>query len=211
MNPGVTSERVYAALKDRILSGAMRPGAKLEPNGIARDLISSVTPVRDALHRLIGERLVESHSGEGFHLPHVTEPNLADLYAWHGEILALALRTGDRPVTPLPERTQENGKAIAYETAALFAHLASGSNNAEHRSALDAAGDRLQLARRIEIRLFDDLRPELDAIRDAAGAGDAAPLRKLLVRYHRRRLRATAAIVRAIYRNREAGAADRGT
>jgi DNA-binding transcriptional MocR family regulator len=186
MNSGITSERVYASLKREILSGAMRPGAKLEPIGIAQDLMSSVTPVRDALHRLIGERLVESHSGEGFHLPHITEPNLEDLYAWHGEILALALRSGDRPV------------------AAVFAHIASGSRNGEHRLAVEAAGDRLQLARRVEIRLFDDLRSELDGVRDAAEGGDIAELRKLLARYHRRRQRAIAMIVRSIYRDHQA-------
>ncbi len=204
MNSGVTAERVYAALKREIMSGAMRPGARLDPAVIAQDLMSSVTPVRDALHRLIGERLVESHSGEGFHLPHITEPNLEDLYAWNGEILALALRSGDRPVTALPERRDETEQPIAYETAALFAHIASGSRNGEHRLAVDAAGDRLQLARRIEIRLFDDLRSELDGLRDAAAGGDIAELRKLLARYHRRRQRATAMIVRAIYRDSEA-------
>lgn len=204
MNSGITSERVYAALKREILSGAMRPGAKLEPVGIAHDLMSSVTPVRDALHRLIGERLVESLSGEGFHLPHITEPNLEDLYAWNGEILALALRSGDRPVAALPERHSDEGKAIAYETAAVFAHIASGSRNGEHRLAVEAAGDRLQLARRVEIRLFGDLRSELDGVRDAAEGGDIAELRKLLARYHRRRQRAIAMIVRSIYRDHQA-------
>lgn len=201
MNSGVTSERVYAALKQQILSGAMRPGAKLEPVGIAQDLMSSVTPVRDALHRLIGEQLVESHSGEGFRLPHITEPNLEDLYAWNGEILLLALRSGDRPAAALPERDREDRLAIAYETAALFAHIASGSRNGEHRPAVEAAGDRLQLARRVEIRLFDDLRAELDTIRDAVEGGAIIELRRLLARYHRRRQRATAMIVRSIYRD----------
>lgn len=204
MNSGITSERVYAALKQQLLSGAVRPGAKLDPARIASDLMSSVTPVRDALHRLIGEQLVESQTGEGFRLPHITEPQLADLYAWNGDILALVLRTGIPDVPTLPQRQAEEGSAIAYETAALFAHIASGSRNDQHRSAVEATGDRLQLARRFEIRLFDDLRVELDGVRDAAEAGDTVELRKLLARYHRRRQRATAMLVRSIYRDSDA-------
>jgi len=205
MNSGVTSERVYAALKEQLLSGAIRPGAKLDPAAIARDLLSSVTPVRDALHRLIGEQLVESQSGDGFRLPHITEPQLEDLYGWSGDILALALRTGALPAAALPERQTEGGKAIAYETAALFAHISSGSRNAEHRLAVEATGDRLQLARRFEIRLFDDLRSELDGLRQAAAGGDVAGLRQLLKHYHRRRQRVTAMLVRSIYRDSDVG------
>jgi len=203
MNSGITAERVYAALKEQILSGTMRPGGKLDPARLALDLMSSVTPVRDALHRLVGERLVESHSGGGFHLPHVTEPNLEDLYGWSGEILALALRRNDRPPTTLPDRLADDGLAIAYETAALFASLASGSRNGELLSAIEGTNDRLQLARRVELRIFDDLRAELDDVRDTTAAGDITGLRKVLAGYHRRRRRATAMIVRSIYRDNE--------
>src|SRR3546814_20965129 len=93
MNAGLTSERVYEGLRQRILDREFRPGDRLDPSALAEVLNSSVTPVRDALHNLTGAGLVETRTSEGFHLPHIDEPGLQDLYAWHAEILSLALRS----------------------------------------------------------------------------------------------------------------------
>ncbi len=201
MNSGATADRVYDALKRRLLLGEVALGHKLEPALLAEDLMSSVTPVRDALHRLIGEHLVETRSGEGFYLPHLTEPKLQDLYIWNGELLALALRSLDRPIVPLPATEADVAPALAAETADLFVRIGLGSGNAEHRRAIGAANDRLHVARIAEGELFSDARDEFDAIRDAAERGTSADLRKLLSAYHRRRQRSTAAIVRALYRD----------
>lgn len=56
----VTFGRVYAAIKQQLLEGAFRPGERIEPAILSDELGASVTPVRDALHRLAGERLVEA-------------------------------------------------------------------------------------------------------------------------------------------------------
>ena len=71
---GPTAERIYEALKAYILRGAFRPGARLDPAALAESLNSSVTPVRAGLNILVGEGLVETGTGEGFHLPLVDEP-----------------------------------------------------------------------------------------------------------------------------------------
>ena len=91
MNSGPTSERVYGALRERILANAFAPGARLDPAVLASELASSVTPVRDALHLLAGEQLVEVRPGDGFHLPHLTGPGLDDLYALNAELRLLAV------------------------------------------------------------------------------------------------------------------------
>ncbi|MGK4455738.1 GntR family transcriptional regulator, partial [Klebsiella pneumoniae] len=59
MNSGPTAERVHEALKRRIMGREFRPGDRLDPAVLAAPLSSSVTPVRDALHLLTGEGLVE--------------------------------------------------------------------------------------------------------------------------------------------------------
>ncbi|HWD06222.1 MAG TPA: GntR family transcriptional regulator [Amycolatopsis sp.] len=48
----------YAELRGRILSGALRPGSRLEQNDLAGDLGMSLTPLREAIRRLSSEGLI---------------------------------------------------------------------------------------------------------------------------------------------------------
>jgi DNA-binding GntR family transcriptional regulator len=53
-----TSEQVYLALREAIVSAELRPGLKLSENELGGELGVSRTPVREALARLRDERLV---------------------------------------------------------------------------------------------------------------------------------------------------------
>jgi len=55
---GSTSEQVYLALREAIVTAELRPGLKLSENELAGELGVSRTPVREALARLRDERLV---------------------------------------------------------------------------------------------------------------------------------------------------------
>jgi len=198
VNPGTTSERVFDALKREIISGERAPGSKLEPAALAEQLNSSATPVRDALHRLAGAHLVELRASEGFYLPFVTEPGLHDLYTWNAELVRLLTRswTSHRP----PRKADELPADIGRATAAFFDLFVDPSRNREHAYQMDFTNDRLAAPRAAERHVFEDLEAEL---RTLAVAFDNAPigeLVKLVAAYHRRRLQATATIVRALYR-----------
>jgi GntR family transcriptional regulator, rspAB operon transcriptional repressor len=52
------SDQVYLALREAIISAELTPGQKLSENELAGELGVSRTPVREALARLRGERLV---------------------------------------------------------------------------------------------------------------------------------------------------------
>ena len=93
MSPLQAMERSYRALKGQLRDGVHLPGHRLEANRIADDLGVSMTPVRDALNRLAGERLVEASSGEGFHVPRLSEGELRDLYEWHSALIIMAVTT----------------------------------------------------------------------------------------------------------------------
>ena len=60
------SERVREALRDRILSRELEPGARLTLSAIAQEYGVSPTPVRDALRELEKERLVEGRAMMGY-------------------------------------------------------------------------------------------------------------------------------------------------
>lgn len=197
MNPGATSERVYDALKRHLTSGEATPGDKLDPAGFADRLNSSITPVRDALHRLAGERLVEARASDGFHVPLVTEPALRDLYAWNAQLARLIVRSWTRQ-----QSLKANNLAvdIGRATSAFFDLLAAASPNAEHRRQIDSINDRLATARVAERDVLTELEGELRALAVAFDTSGTTELLKLIAAYHRRRLAATPAIVRAMYR-----------
>lgn len=193
MSPGHTFERVYLALKAQLGSGRFVPGESLEPARLSDELLSSITPVRDALHRLVGERLVDAPRNDGFRAPPMTEVGLRHLYAWNLALLTLAIKDGssgdpsprDPPAAPMPPASAE----------ALFTALADRNPNPELRAAVANANDRLRPIRQVEPHALPAMAAELDEIEAAGRVGDRTALRRHLVAYHRRRERAVALLV----------------
>ncbi|MDG5488849.1 GntR family transcriptional regulator [Sphingomonas sp. BGYR3] len=195
---GPTAERVYDAIKAHLLEGRVKPGARLDPAQLADRLHSSVTPVRAALNILVGEGLVQTGTGEGFHLPLIDEPALKDLYAWNADILTIALRAG---TGAFPEaKSVEIAQHPWMRPAALFAAIARRSPNLEHARAMAGLNDRLQAVRVAEQAVLPEPAAELDRLDGLLLAENTAPLRSELLRYHRRRIGSAAAILRQLYR-----------
>ncbi|WP_066793591.1 GntR family transcriptional regulator [Sphingomonas soli] len=194
MNAAPVFERVYAGLKAMLHEGQAVPGTRLDPAPLAAQLTASITPVRDALHRLAGERLVATTS-DGFHVPMLSEPDLRDLYAWNHQLLLLALRSSTRSRAGfLPPPPPEAHSADIAE--ALFAAIAAAANNREQLIAIERLNDRLHAVRRAELAVLVQVGQELADMFEA----DLRTLRGLLGRYHRRRIAAVPDIVRQVYR-----------
>lgn len=201
VNSGATSDRVYDAVKRRLLSGDILPGERLDPNRFADEFHSSKTPVRDALHRLSGERLVDARPGEGFRLPMVTEPGLRDLYIWNASLLRMLVALWPRDAAGR-ERT-DLPVDLARAPSALFAVFAARTGNDEFIRQLDAANDRLATARVAETLVLDGLEAEARAFAVALDRAPRGTILQAIASYHRRRLRAVAELVRAMYRRGE--------
>ena len=200
MSAGVTFERVYLALKEQLGSRRFAAGEHLEPAALSRDLNASITPVRDALHRLAGEGLVETPRGDGFRMPLVTEVGLRHLYRWNAALLDLAAR--GRGGAGATGRMEDGGPAYSggpIEAAErLFLALATRSGNPEHVAAIAGLNDRLRPVRETELRVLDEPLGEIQPIA-ALMAGDAmVALRRALAAYHRRRERMVGEIVAAL-------------
>ena len=197
MNAGPTSERVYEALKARILQRAWRPGDRLDPTAIGEALNSSVTPARDALNILSGEGLVEARTSEGFRLPPLDAPALEDLYAWNAQVLDTAIRSWRRP----PFRDHLPARANSTEgAAALFTAIALRSDNIEHHRCIASLNDRLNAVRISEGEVLTQASADLEAMSTAIEIANVRELRSVVAGYHRTRRRHAAAIVRAVYR-----------
>jgi DNA-binding GntR family transcriptional regulator len=188
MSPGATMERVYLDLKARILSGAYPPGTRLEAAQLSRTLASSATPVRDALYRLSGERIIESWHQEGFRQPLLGEADLVDLYGWAGALLSMALK-GRSPRPDLPGGLIELAAHDSYPEAieSLFRTIATGSSNGELRAAIVNMVERSMTIRSLEVRVDADAGEALKAMAEDYRFGRWSALRSKITRFHRRR------------------------
>ena len=59
-------EDIYGRLKAMVVGFGIRPGERLNEVALSRELGASRTPLREALNRLMAERLVEFRPGAGF-------------------------------------------------------------------------------------------------------------------------------------------------
>ena len=161
MSPIQAMDRSYATLKAMLRDGVFPPGFRLEANKLAGDFGVSMTPVRDVLHRLVGERLVDASSGEGFHVPRLTEKALRDLYEWNAALITLAARTMRSPAAAAPT-PQSHIPAGADRVAALFERMGAAAPNREIGEAIAGASDRLHSFRRLESRVLERIEGELE-------------------------------------------------
>lgn len=191
MSPGATFERVYLALKASLTSGELRSGDPLEPKALGEDLAASITPIRDALHRLVGERLVEAPRNDGFRVPILTEASLRYLYQWNLELLLLALR-GSRAAAPAAN------KADLPDIAEIALAIAHRHPNPELLSAVAQLNGQLAPARARERAFLSDTELEIVQLRSSSAADDPRSQRAELVAYHRRRVRIVPQLIEAL-------------
>lgn len=198
MSPGATFERVYNELKRMLAEGELPPGTPIEPTLIGKQIASSITPIRDALHRLTGERLVEAPNHNGFRVPLPTEAALRDLYEWNTQLVVLAARHIRAPVAVGAGPGVGSGEGAGTATARLFAGIAHGGGSAEHARAVEQLNDRLAPFRRIEGKVLGGLAEEHRDLALYFSRGERAPLIRLLDRYSRRRLSVTPRLLAAV-------------
>jgi DNA-binding GntR family transcriptional regulator len=112
-------ERTYTVLRDRIHSGAFAPRARLNIDGLARELGVSAIPVREALRRLEAEGWVRFQPNVGA----IVAP--VDATTWEQEMVAVAILEGAATADAAAHlRLSDLGKLrkIAAEMEAVAAH-----------------------------------------------------------------------------------------
>jgi DNA-binding transcriptional regulator YhcF (GntR family) len=203
LSPAQVLERTYATLKERLLSGLYAPGYRLEAVRLADDLSVSMTPVRDVLNRLTGERLVHAVAGDGFYVPVMTEDALRDLLTWNAHLLDRAVRR-----RPRAERVGRGlpaaGSDLADRTGILFLMMARDTDSAEFEQAVASVNDRLHVVRRREPLVLRQAEAELQGLEQAYRNESVRDLARQLRSYHARRLRQVSSLLR---RPREGGEA----
>lgn len=144
-------DRVYAYVRDLILRGTLRGGSFVEEVQISNALGTSRTPVREALHRLEAERLIDLVPRRGAVVRQVTARELIDVYEARKLIESYAVR-----------RICEDGVAIPFEMKRLVERMRSSEGNDEftlteldrqfHRAMVTASGNG------VLVEMYDALR-----------------------------------------------------
>lgn len=190
----ITLERIYGALKDEYLSGAYYQGARLDLQATADRYRASVTPVREAIYRLIGERLFEAHPEGGFRIVLPDPTRLLHLYAWNQQHLLAALHvTGEAPLARVIEplrRMIPGADPLGHvrSIAAVFRALGEATGNFEFAAQVEAANERLFYPRLAEATIFTDLARELRGLTNSGSLDVQKNLRRRIIAYHRRRI-----------------------
>lgn len=139
------SQRVYAQIRARIVSGRLPSGSRLRERDLAEELDASRVPVREAILRLEAEGLVQTSPRRGATVAELRLPDVEELYdvrlALEVQAARLAARRAGNGADPTGL-----GRALAEADAMLPSGDASAiaeANASVHDQILTLAGNRL--------------------------------------------------------------------
>ena len=162
------SADIAGLVRDRILSGQLRPGERVRLEPLAEQLAVSTRPVREALRQLAFEGLIDFHPHRGAVVASLPREELADLWDVHAFTAGLA---AERAATRLTDAEL----AGLGDLAAEFAQRCDDAerlivlNHELHRRINRASGSRkllwlLELANRYVPRSYYQFIPAWPAI-----------------------------------------------
>lgn len=169
---------VFNTLRDSILHGELKPGERLIEVTLAQQLGVSRTPIREAIHKLEQEGLVNMIPRRGAQVASISEKNVHDVLEVRMALESMAARLAVERITP-----QE--KVGLRQAEADFAACIENSNLALIAQKDEAYHDRIYQATKNQKLQFviNNLREQmyrfrLEYIKDASS-------RKLLIEEHR--------------------------
>ena len=190
-----TSERVYTSLKIGILRGSI--AGHLQIPGLAAFHGTSTTPVREAILRLVGERLVTLRAGGGFATVIRDEFEIRALYEFNMRLALLAVswsRDHEDASEPFPSASSGLDPPIDR----FFSILAARTGNAHLAAVTSSINDQLHRARQAEKTELSGLDGEFSALDTLVRTKAFPRLGPVLRAYHRRRMKIADRIARKI-------------
>ncbi|WP_199178614.1 FCD domain-containing protein [Acidimangrovimonas sediminis] len=98
-------EQVEGELRDALIEGRLEPGTRLVTRDLAETLGTSITPVREALVRLVASGALRAEPAQSFRVPRLTEGELIELAQIRKAVEGLAAREAAQKITA-PEIAQ---------------------------------------------------------------------------------------------------------
>ena len=195
-------DRVYHAIKARLIAYEFPPGRRIYLEPIAESLGVSTTPVREAMNRLAERDLVIKAENKGFYAMTLSEARVKGNY----ELACLLLTLGLESLQPAAEKAMQthapiaellnrlnrrvvtDGHTLARYTGELFNAIAAFLDNSAARQAIDMANDHLYFMRTLECRHGLDVQSELKRLCELFLSGKRSELIGELKAYQDKRL-----------------------
>jgi DNA-binding GntR family transcriptional regulator len=188
-----STETVYIALREKILSNELRPGTQMLEQELVQLFGVSRTPVREALIRLQNEHLVQIIPRHGMRVRNVSMADIEEVFQVQTSLEATAAaavaarRPGARELKALERTCTEMDRALARDDRdawaaaheAFYARLIELSENPRLMQIVGECSDQVRRVRELTLRLItldesqtQTLRDIVDALRQ--GDADAA-------------------------------------
>ena len=173
------AQRVYEAMRDRILANELTPLAYVREEELASAMMVSRTPIREALNRLATEGFLERLPHRGFRVARRSIEELAHVYTVLQALELLACELAFPNITPTDlSRLEEANAGFAAAIGANDVATAVDLNDRFHHLFAELSGNP------VLSRLLDDLRQQVhrlevldfSAVLLESGNEDQAPI-----------------------------------
>lgn len=114
-------QSVYEQLRNQILFGELAPGQAVTIQGIADQLNAGITPVREAIRRLISDGALSMRGNRRVSVPELTKPCIDDLDFMRKCLEPRLTRLAVKRMTP------DTLRVLHHEDAALNSAIAQGN------------------------------------------------------------------------------------
>lgn len=112
------SDQIANRLRDKIIQNELAPGDRIREREVCKDLQVSRTPLREALHKLASEGLIELIPNRGAIITRPSAGEIADMLQVLGVLEAFA---GERVCAYISDQEVAEIKALQYEMLAAYA------------------------------------------------------------------------------------------
>ena len=129
--------QVEMRLKGALIVGALKPGARLVTKDIAAQLGTSITPVREALLRLVSSGALDATPAQAFQVPRLPQARFQEITAIRKNLEGMAVR--------------EACRSINSEQIEVLRHLVEAYRHARQSGVVESV---LQANRALRFRLY---------------------------------------------------------
>lgn len=139
IHKGNLSDSVYDALRQALIDGQYEPGDRLRPTQIAKAMGVSITPVREAIFRLVSDQALQIKAATSIYVPILTHEQLQEIqrirFLLEGEAAAMAAIK----ITPEELQALENIQDQFQKIVPIDSKKAAELNKLFHFGVINAA------------------------------------------------------------------------
>ena len=133
------SSRAYFVIRNALMNGQYAPGERLRIKDLAKQLGVSITPVREAIFRLVSEQALEMKAATAVTVPVITASQLREIRMIRNLLEGFAAERAAELITEEQLRTLEDLNERFIAAAAVDPKMASRLNREFHFAIMDAA------------------------------------------------------------------------